>query len=339
MSKQKILVTGGTGFLGSYLLRMLVRDGRQVRATCRDGSRRDLLREIESKIEWIEADVNDLPAMEEAFEGVSEVFHCAAMVSFHPRDVRQMMHTNVEGTANVVNLCLENGVRKLVHVSSIAAIGRTKQRPRLDEKSSWVAGKLNSNYANSKFQAEMEVWRGEAEGLKVGIVNPAIILGSGFWDSGSTRFFKQLHDGLKFYPVGRSGFVDVRDVARFMILLMDSPISGERFILNAENLNYLEFFKKVASHLEIQPPSIRVEPWLAEIGWRIEWLKEKLLGIPPVITKETARTSSHSFFYENAKSRSVFGFEYRDLDLTLAEISEQFLTASRSGFAPAVLPV
>lgn len=333
-----ILVTGGTGFLGSYLLRMLVQRGLRVRALRRPESPVDLVRAVNGQVDWVEGDVTDVLGLEAAFEGVTHVFHCAAMVSFHPRDVRRMMQINVEGTANVVNLALTHQVQKLVHVSSIASLGRTKERPQLDETAKWVTSKSNSHYAISKYLGEQEVWRGQAERLQTAIVNPAIILGSGFWDVGSARFFKQVDAGLKFAPVGRSGFVDVRDVAAFMIRLMESEVSGERYILNAENMEFSRFFQLVASALHTKAPSIPVTPLLAEIAWRVEWMKEKILGIEPMVTKESARSSVSSFYYNPEKSRQ-FGFSYRPLGKTVQEIAEQFLLAKTQGLSPAILPI
>ncbi len=333
-----ILVTGATGFLGSYLLRMLVQRGLRVRALRRADSPTDLVRDVMEQVEWVEADVTDVLALEPAFAGVTHVFHCAAMVSFHPRDVRRMMQINVEGTANVVNLALDHQVQKLVHVSSIASLGRTKERPQLDETAKWVTSKANSHYAISKYLGEQEVWRGQAEGLSTAIVNPAIILGSGFWDVGSARFFKQVDAGLKFAPVGRSGFVDVRDVAGFMIRLMESKVSGERYILNAENVEFSRFFQFVATALHTKPPSIPVTPLLAEIAWRVEWLKEKILRTEPMVTKESARSSVSSFYYNADKSRA-FGFQYRPLLDTVKETAAQFLLAKNQGFPPEILPI
>ena len=333
-----ILVTGGTGFLGSYLLRMLVQRGLRVRALRRPESPVDLVREINGQVDWVEGDINDVLGLEAAFEGVTHVFHCAAMVSFHPRDVRRMMQINVEGTANIVNLALTHQVQKLVHVSSIASLGRTKERPQLDETAKWVTSKSNSHYAISKYLGEQEVWRGQAEGLQTAIVNPAIILGSGFWEVGSARFFKQVDAGLKFAPVGRSGFVDVRDVAAFMIRLMESEIRGERYILNAENMDFSRFFQLVANALHTKPPSIPVTPLLAEVAWRVEWMKEKLFGIEPMVTKESARSSVSSFYYNPEKSRQS-GCQYRPLEKTVQEIAEQFLRAKNRGLSPDILPI
>lgn len=334
-----ILVTGGTGFLGSYLIRLLVKKGYRVRALRRASSRMDLLQEAASKSEWVEGDVTDMVSLEDAFQGVTHVMHCAAISSFHPRDARRLTQINVEGTANVVNLALETGVRKLIHVSSIAAFGRSKERTHLDEQSKWVQSKGNTRYAVSKYLSEKEVWRAYAEGLPVAIVNPAVILGSGFWDAGSPRFFSQIDQGLKFWPVGRSGFVDVRDVAQFMLLLLERDINGERFILNAQNIAYRELFGMIAEALEAKPPSIKVTPLLAEVAWRVEWLKEKLLGLEPVVTKESARSSVSVFYYDNSRSLSMPGFQYRPLEQTVRETAQQYLESKKEGLVAKVLPI
>lgn len=334
-----ILVTGGTGFLGSYLIRLLIRKGYQVRALRRPNSPMNLVADVASQVEWVEADLTDIIALEDVMKEVSYVMHCAALVSFHQRDVTRMMQVNVEGTANLVNLSLEMGVKRFIHVSSIAAIGRTKERPHLDEKSKWMQSSGNSPYAISKYMGEQEAWRGHAEGLSVAIINPAIVLGSGFWELGSAKFFKQIKEGLKFSPVGRSGFVDVRDVAQFMVHLLESEISGERFILNAENTLYRDFFRMIAAALGAKEPPITVTPFLAEVAWRVEWLKEKLLGTDPLVTKDTARNSVSTFYYNNEKSRAVFGFEYRPLEQTIREIGAQFLEARQDGLTPRVLPL
>lgn len=334
-----VLVTGGTGFLGSYLVRLLVKNGYKVRAIRRSSSPMDLVQEVENQVEWVEADVTDVVALEDAFQGVTHVMHCAAISSFHPKDAQRLKNINVEGTTNVVNLALDFGIQKLIHVSSIAAFGRAKNRPRLDETSKWVQSKGNSRYAVSKYLSEQEVWRAHAEGLPVAIVNPAVILGSGFWGAGSPRFFSQIDQGLKFWPIGRGGFVDVRDVAQFMLHLLESDITGERYILNAQNASFKELFGLIANALGTKPPPIKVTPLLAEVAWRVEWLKEKILGAEPVVTKESARSSVSSFYYENAKSLSVFNFQYQPLEQTVRETAAQFLEAKNEGMKPKVLPL
>ena len=332
-----VLVTGGTGFLGSYLVRLLVKNGYRVRALRRASSPMDLVESAAGQVEWVEGDVTDLVSLEDAMPGVTHVMHCAAISSFHPRDAMRLTRINVEGTANMVNLALESGIQKFIHVSSIAAFGRSKERPNLDETSKWVQSKGNSRYAISKYLSEQEVWRAHAEGLPVAIVNPSVILGSGFWDAGSPRFFSQIDKGLKFWPVGRSGFVDVRDVAQFMLLLLESDITGERYILNAQNMPFRVLFDRIAAALEVPAPSIKVTPLLAEVAWRVEWLKEKLTGMEPVATKESARSSVSSFYYDNAKSLAMPGFRYRPLEETILETAAQYLDAKKTGAKASVL--
>jgi len=334
-----IFVTGATGFLGSYVVRMLVAQGHRVRALRRPDSPMDMVASVAHQIEWVAGDVTDIVALETAMQGVTHVCHCAAMVSFHPKDARRMNQVNIEGTANVVNLALAFGVERFVHISSIAALGRTKERPHLDEKSTWVESSDNTRYAISKYRGEQEAWRGWAEGLSVAIVNPAVVLGSGFWETGTARFFKQLHDGLKFCPIGRSGFVDVRDVAKFICLLLQSNINGERYVLNAENMTYQTFFQRGAAALDIPPPSIIVQPWLAEIAWRVEWVKEKLLGLQPTVTKESARSSVSTFYYDHAKSLTLPGFSYRPIQNTIAETAQQYLESKQQQLRAMALPI
>lgn len=334
-----LLVTGGTGFIGSYLLRLLVNCGYRVRALKRNNSPMDLVQDIAGRVEWVEGDVTDVVSLEDAFAGVTHVLHCAAISSFHPRDAERLARINVDGTANVVNIALETDVKKLIHVSSIAAFGRSKERPRMDESSHWIQSSGNTRYAVSKYQSEQEVWRAHAEGLPVAIVNPAIVLGSGFWDAGSPRFFTQIDQGLKFWPAGRSGFVDVRDVVHFMLHLLESDIDGKRFILSAGDMPFRELFNQIAAELKVPPPSIKITPLLAEVAWRVEWLKEKLLGLEPVATKESARSSVSSYFYDNARSLSVFGFQYRSLEETIRETAGQYLEAKTEGLKAKVLPL
>ncbi len=335
-----ILVTGATGFVGAYLTRRLVSAGYQVRAIRRPGSNMTLLDGAEQKVEWVEADVLDIVALEDAFVGVSRVFHCAAMISFLPKDTAAMMKVNVEGTANIVNLCLHFGIKKLIHISSIAALGRSKERPHLDERSKWVNGADNSQYALSKYLSEQEVWRGQEEGLDVAIVLPSVIIGSREWDGGMAKFVQQTERGLKVYPTGRSGFVDVRDVARFMQLLMESDVTGERFILNADNITHLDFFTHIANELGKKPPFIPIGPALMAIVWRGFWLLSKLTGITPPITRESGRASVSHYTYANEKSRAAFdGFDYISVAQSVRDMVALYRVAKQNGMKPMVSSV
>lgn len=324
-----ILVTGGTGFLGSYLIRSLVAAGKPVRALYRKAPS-PRLQDLSGKIEWVQGDILDVCALEDAMQGVTQVYHCAAVVSFQPGHAAGLMKINVEGTANVVNLALDAGVKKLVYVSSVAAIGRTKEQAAIDEDCEWEDSPNNSRYSISKYQGEMEVWRGIAEGLDAVIVNPSIILGAGFWDEGSGTLLKNAWKEFPYYTEGVNGFVDVLDVVKAMVLLMDSPVSGERFILSAGNWGYRQLFTSMAHALGKKPPHIAAKPWMAELVWRLEKVKGLLTGKQPVITKETARTAQLKVYYDNQKIlKALPEFTFRPLEETIREISAAFL-ASRN---------
>ncbi|GAA3914168.1 NAD-dependent epimerase/dehydratase family protein [Chitinophaga oryziterrae] len=319
-----ILVTGGTGFLGSNLLRKLVDVGEPVRALYRTKIPYQL-KDIEDKIEWVTGDILDVCTLEDVMEGVDKVYHCAAVVSFHPKNHREMMKVNVEGTANVVNLAIDAGVKKLVHVSSVAALGRAKANGVIDEENEWQESKNNSQYAVSKYLAEMEVWRANAEGLATAIVNPSIILGSGFWDDPSSMLVRNAWKEFPFYTDGVTGFTDVNDVTDVMMRLMESDIKGQRFILSAENYGYRELFTEMATRLGKKPPHIAVRPWLAEIVWRVEGIKAKLTGKKALLTKETARTAQMKVYYNNSKIQTALpGFTFTPLKTTIARMCGAF---------------
>ncbi|MCC6726686.1 MAG: NAD-dependent epimerase/dehydratase family protein [Saprospiraceae bacterium] len=340
MASKRILVTGATGFIGSYLVRYLLQSGHtNIRCTRQPNSSLALLKDAADQVEWVNADLLNLMEMEDAMQGVQQVYHCAAVVSFHEKDNQRMRSINAEGTANIVNLALDFGIEKLVHVSSIAAIGRKPNDPNIDERTAWKNDDWNSPYGISKHQAEMEIWRGVAEGLNAAIVNPANVLGSGFWQGRTStgQIFHQIWKGLRFHPQGGTGFVDVRDVVRFMVQLMESDSSGERYILSAENLPFKKVFDEIAAVLGVKPPSIAVTPFIRETAWRVAWLASKFTGKPAFITKQTARSSARTFFYDNRKSLAAFPFQYTPISQTIQETGAQFLRSAKHGFEPDVL--
>jgi dihydroflavonol-4-reductase len=332
-----IMVTGGTGLVGSHLLQTLARDGKPVRAIKRASSNMDMVRRVFdlyspependfSLIEWVEADLMDIFSLEDAMEGVEEVYHCAAIVSFLPGDRKKLLQANTSGTANVVNAALGKKIRKLCHISSIAALGRPEnQSDLIDEKLVWKTSKNNSNYAISKYGAEREVWRGTAEGLDVVIVNPSIVLGLAGPGQGSSRIFNTVWEGLKFYPLGKNGFVDVRDVVRAMILLMNSDIRNERFILNVDNIEYKTLFDLMAAAMGKPAPSIKVSPLLSGLAWRVEKLRSMVTGVKPLITRETARTAVQQNRYSNEKIKKELGFEFTPIEETIQHFCQIFM--------------
>lgn len=330
-----VLVTGGTGMVGAYLLELLSQSGYQrIRAIYRPGTQPYNSDQINNPIDWIECDLLDPVGLGEAIQGVSQIYHCAGLISFRKKDRKNLLSVNVEGTANLVNLALEHGVDKVLHVSSVAALGRTKPGQERSEKDHWERSPYNTFYGLSKFQGEQEAWRAEAEGLNLNVVNPSIILGAHQWQHGPGQFFPLIDQGFRFYPGGGTGLVDVRDVVRFMQLLMESNISGERFILNANTLSYQDFFHKIARALNVPAPTIKINSFFQQIAWRLAWIKEKITGHTSLISRETAAQASHTYYYPARKSRQVFGFQYRDIDASIAEMAHAYRLWQTQGGYP-----
>ena len=333
-----ILVTGGTGLVGSHLLYKLVSNGKSVRATYR---REKTLKRVAhvfsyfsedsenlfNKIEWVEADINNIPRLEIAFKDVSHVYHCAAFVSFEPDKYHQLRKINIEGTANIVNLCISHSIEKLCYVSSIAAIGHNENPEKLiDEQTAWNPETDNSVYAITKYGAELEVWRGTQEGVDAVVVNPGIILGAGYWKGGSSgNLFRQIHKGMRYYVNGVVGYVDVFDVINSMIELMESNIKNERFILVSENLSFKDFQYKVAKALNVQPPKKEAKLWLLALAWRLDWLKQKLLGTRRNLSKQTAKSAVSITKYDNSKLKNALNFEFKSIDKSIEEVSNLYL--------------
>lgn len=333
----KILITGATGFLGSYILRMLVSKGySNLHGMKRSHSPMDLVADVKDKVKWVNGDIMDVPFLEEAMEDCDQVYHCAAIVTQPKSNVKEMMRINVEGTANVVNVANFRNVRKLLYVSSIAALGRHKKEQTLDESNHWQRNKFSTDYAVSKYLGEQEVWRGMAEGLNAVIINPSVIIGSAFWDRGTAKIFETLSKGLRFYPPGSTGFVDVRDVAEMSIQLMESELQEIRVIANAANWDYLRFFTEVATSIDKNPPGIPTNPLMSALAWRLDWLRAKLTGGHHVITKSRVKTTSCSYSFDNSRSKKLLSFKYRDFSETVWETGRQFLESQGK---TAVLPI
>lgn len=336
----KIFVTGGTGFIGSYLLRYLIREGySQVFALKRKSSRMTLVADILEKVTWIEGDLLDIPVLESALSGMDYVYHCAGKIAFDSKDAARMMRVNEEGTANIVNLCLTFGVKKLVHVSSIAALGRSKDGRLIDENTHWERSNLNTKYAISKYAGEMQVWRGMAEGLNAVIVNPSLVIGSGFWMEGTAMIFKTIDKGIPFYPAGANGVVDVRDVARWMIALMNADIQGERFILSAENLTQKQLMSRIATILGKKPPFLKITPVLRELAvWFFSIIHLFSKG-PTLITRDNLMASSKVSQYDNAKSRRFIPLSYTPIRDTLEATGGQYLQSKKQNLEALALPL
>lgn len=317
-------VTGGTGLIGTHLLLELLRRGESVKALRRKSSDLSMVlkvfefwgdegKALFDRINWVEGDILDIPSLEEAMNDVDMVYHCAAMVSFHPRDFETMRKVNVEGTANIVNLCLHKGISKLSYISSIAAIGRTESGQHVDETTEWKNSPNNSHYAISKRDAELEIWRGEEEGLKVLAVNPGVIIGPGDIKQSSSKIFDEVKSGLKLYTEGVNGFTDVRDVAEALIELPKKEKWGERYVMVGENLPMREVLNLIADGFDKPRPTQRLSPFLIKLAGNLYALKDLIFRTKSGITRESVRNMDKSYFYDSGKVENALGRPLRPI--------------------------
>jgi dihydroflavonol-4-reductase len=337
-----ILVTGGTGLVGSHLLYFLLKDGQTVRAIRRKSSDLTAVNEVFSfysetseevdtlfnKIEWVEADITETPSLSDAFIGITHVYHAAAFISFKSKDYAKLKKTNIEGTANVVNLCLTNNIQKLIHVSSIATLGMEDTGILISEKTEWNPENENSMYSISKYGAEMEVWRATQEGLDAVIVQPGVIIGSGHWNSGSGVIFNSVAKGIPFYTSGGIGIVDVKDVVKAMILLMHNQVVSESFVLVGKNIYYRELISEIALSLKKKSPNKKAQKWVLMLFSKFDWMFALLLGKSQKLTKSTVRYLYKISFYDSSKIVNELNFSFTPYKDTLARVTKNYLNKS-----------
>jgi dihydroflavonol-4-reductase len=326
-----ILVTGATGFLGSYLAKALIRKGEKVRAFKRAQSRFDLLGDFAQQIEWVEADLLDITSIEAAMDGVEKIYHCAGVFSPTHSQRENAMLTHAEGTANLFNIALDKKVKKVLHVSSTIALGLPLNGATIDENYYSPADKLRFDYFKGKRYAELEAWRANAEGLNVVIVNPGGLFGAGYWDHQPLNMFPLVYNGLKFYTEGSNGFLDVRDASEVMIQLMEADTNGERFILISENILLKDLLNKIADALKVERPKYKVSKALSALAWRYEYTRSTVMNKTPNFTADDMRIARIAFNYSNAKVISTTGQMFRPLSQTIAETAQAFMDSKNKG--------
>jgi dihydroflavonol-4-reductase len=342
-----ILITGATGLLGSHLALHLAEKGVAVSAIYRSESAIVKTKALFSmygkvglfsKINWILADITDIPSLEVAFENIEYVYHCAAKISFDPHDEEQLRKINIEGTANIVNFCLAKNVKKICFVSSIAALGdlpdRNPQEPetifsqQIDEETEWNPERPHSDYAISKYGAEMELWRGQQEGMEVVIVNPGVILGpiprGGNRSHGSFKLIKTIAEGLNYYTHGTTGFVGVNDVVQCMVLLMESNCKGNRYILVSENVSYKNITALIATKLKVPLPKKEAKTWMTEIAWRWDWIASNVFLQKRNFTKAMAKAMHSQDLFSNQKIQAQFDFKFESIEKVIEKIAEKY---------------
>ncbi len=330
-----ILVTGGTGLVGAHLLLHLIESrsigSEKVRAIYRSLASMEKTKSLfatykkESlfdQIEWVSADITEVPSLEIAFQNIDTVYHCAALISFDPKDEDALRKTNIEGTANIVNFCIAFGIKKLCFVSSIATLGDLLPHEKFTtEETEWNPEKPHNDYAISKYGAEMEIWRGQQEGLDVIIVNPGVILGPGFREQGSGQLFTKVKNGLKFYTLGSTGFVAVSDVVRMAHQLMQSEIKNERFTLIAENSVFRDILNSMADALGVKKPEIHAKPFFMEMLWRLDWFVSNVMQQKRKLSQTTAKASYSTTIFSNQKIKDTLKTDFINIHQYIKEIS------------------
>ncbi len=336
-----ILVTGGTGLVGAHLLLNLAENESAIRAIFRNKTAIAKTKKLFylykkenlfDKIDWIHADITDIHSLNFAFQNIDYVYHCAGLISYDPKDEALLRKINIEGTANVVNFCIAFKIKKLCHVSSIAALGssqkiksgnvnfNTSLNHIITEDSDWHSEGLHSDYAISKYGAEIEVFRGQQEGLNIVIVNPGVIFGAGFWNQGSGLFFSAIKNGFPFYTEGSTGYVGVTDVVKVMMLLMQSNINGERFTLVSENISFKDIIFNIAEKLNAPKPKIRANRWLTSLGWRLDWFNATFFGRKRRFSKYSANALHSKEIISNEKVKLALNFKFQNINSVIKEV-------------------
>ncbi|MBK9255622.1 MAG: NAD-dependent epimerase/dehydratase family protein [Saprospiraceae bacterium] len=332
VKNNRILITGSNGFVGSYIVRALLNEGyKNIFCLKREHSNTDLLNDLKHDINWVLGDILDIPFLEDVMQDTDTVIHAAAIVSHDPRIKHIMLQTAVEGTANMVNVALFRKVRKFIFISSVAALGRRKPNEIIDEEAVFSHSELDSYYGLTKFLAEQEVWRGDAEGLPVTVLSPSFILGAGKWDHSSTRLFKKAYEGLKYFPTGSAGFVDIRDVAIAVTNVVNQDFLGKQFIISSQNLSFAEVLNNICHHLDVQKPVKALTPFIARFLIILESLKSSVSGNSPFLTKDSYLTSSASVCYNNDSSVQNLKMSYRSVSETLNDCCRIFLKSRKEG--------
>ena len=330
-----ILVTGGTGFVGTYLLYELSKEETSIKSTYRKKKNKELTKKIFklkdqnhpklfNKIIWVKIDISEISSLDELYSGIKKIYHCAAFVSLAKRHKNLLMKTNVEGTSNIINYAIKHKIKKFLFVSSIASIGAKDNNEIIDEEQNWNPKINHTDYAISKYKSELEVWRGSQEGVPVVIVNPGFIIGSHFWNRSSSSIFNRVNSGLKFYPTGKISLVTVDDVVKASINLMDSEIKNERFILVSENLYYKEFLDLISKNLG---KSLVKYPLTKPILFTIYFF-DSILSFVRIkkrfMSKALISTFNNNQEFDGSKIKKFISFKYEKIDEKVKEICKDY---------------
>jgi len=331
-----ILVTGGTGFVGTYLLYELLKGNSSIKSTYRKEKNKELTEEffklkdlnhpkLFNKIIWVKMDLTEMSSLDELYSGINIIYHCAAFVSLAKRHKNLLMETNVEGTSNIINYAIKHKIKKILFISSIASIGAKDYDSIINEDYSWNHKINHTDYALSKYKSELEVWRGSQEGVPAVIVNPGFIIGSHFWNRSSSSIFKRIYNGLKFYPTGKISLVSVEDVVIASIKLMNSKIQNERFILVSENMNYKEFLDLISKNLGKSLTKYPLKKPLLYLIYFFDIILSFLRIKKRFMSKALISTFNNNQEFNGNKIKKFISFKYEKIDKKVKEICKDFI--------------
>ena len=325
----KIFVTGGTGFIGSYVLRSLAKDGHELVASKRGSSRMDLVKDIKD-VEWKECNLFDITAMEDVIKRCDAVVHIAGSVSFSPWKRDTIFKTNIDLTANLINISLDNDIKRFIHFSSVAALGLSTKT--IDESQVWTENKSKNYYSLSKYLGEKEAWRGFAEGLNVSIINPSFTVGGAYWNYGPMSMVARIDNGLKYYPAGSNGCVDVRDVSEMCAkLLKREDLSGRRFICSGHNISHLNLMKMMCDELDTPYPTTPINGIFGAMAWRGASMIARMRGKETLLSRESYTISSSDLSYDNTQSIELLDMQYTPLEKTINDTIDSYKKSKSEG--------
>ena len=335
---KKIVVIGGSGLIGSYIVRKCIAQGHEVLATNFHPMEAGYLNYIAPSATWKTLDIMNIFDLEDCFQGQDIVINTAAKVTFNPKSKKEAIRLAIEGTANIVEAASASGIQKLIHISSVAALGRKKMENHIDESSIFSHSEYDTMYGLSKFLAEQEIWRGYHEGLPATILNPAMVVGAGPWGQSSTKIITAIAGGLSRFPSGSNGFVDVRDVADAVIGALNPGTDGERFIISGDNMPYERFFKLISQGLGLKTNWKALTPTAASLAWRWEKIKSSFTGADPVITRDQVKSMMTKSIYQNEKSVRILGLNYRNIQHSIQESTRHFIKDGENSRKFSMLP-
>ncbi len=327
-----VLVTGATGFIGSHVVRALIRRGDVVRCLVRPDSSRVALDGL--SVDLVEGDLTRPATLRPAVRGVRTVFHCAADYRFGAHLADTIFRTNVEGTRAILEAAAEAGVGRVVHTSSVGALagGRTRSTP-ADEMSLPDVDELVGAYKRSKYEAERVAEEWHRRGLPVVIVSPSTPIGE--WDAKPTPTGQMIVDVLNgripAYVEGGLNIVDVRDVAEGHLLAESRGQPGERYILGGRNVTFRELFEMIARAAGLAPPRLRVPRWLPLVAAHAESALARVRGRAPRLTPEAVRMSALPMYFDPGRAIRELGLPQRPVEDAIARAVRWFRDR---GYAP-----